>query len=139
MVFLSGKEAENTVEKCFLRRFTLADINITHRHGLTSHQSDSHILLHISTVGRNVGYRSACNKNYTVGFNGRIKTKNFEWYSTTAGLLKARRYWLFSCVLIPLPGFPAIFYSSHLRPVIKKPAAENLFFLQIKKISGAGF
>ena len=30
-------------------------------------------------------------------------------------------------------------YSSHQRPVIKKPAPENLFFLQIKKISGAGF
>ena len=53
--------------------------------------------------------------------------------------LKARRYWLFSCRLIPLFSFPAIFNSGHWGAPTQNPAPMNLFSLQIKQIMGAGF
>ncbi len=53
--------------------------------------------------------------------------------------LKARRYWLFSCRLILLFSFSAIFYTGLWGASIKNPATKNLFSLKIKQFLVAGF
>ena len=43
------------------------------------------------------------------------------------GSIKVRRYWLFSCRLIPLFSFPAIFNSGHWGAPTQNPAPMILF------------